>query len=62
MSGLAVYTPGVLRHCTVKLLTLPGVDYSKGKLTVLYSTPSDAKNIPLATADLILDQHYSIDN
>ena len=54
VSGLAVYTPGTLRRAAIRLQEPPGVDYSRGKLVVSYATPPEAKNVPLATAELAL--------
>ena len=54
MAGLAVYTPGNRRKCTLKLQAVAGVDYSKGKLILHYNTPPEAKSIEIATAELSL--------
>ncbi|MFV8392078.1 molecular chaperone [Flavobacterium sp. LB2P6] len=40
IKGFAVYAPGNLRKTKIKLNTIPGIDYSKGKLQVIYSTPN----------------------
>lgn len=53
IQGFAVYTPGELRKCKIELKKIEGVDYSKGKLRVIYSTQG-FKSIKLAEAELIL--------
>jgi P pilus assembly chaperone PapD len=60
VSGLAVYTPGTLRRAALKLQEPPGVDYSKGKLVLVYATPPEAKNVQLATAELALPANNTI--
>lgn len=52
--GLAVYTPGTIRRFKIKLIQPEGVDFSEGKLSVIYSTLPDAKGTNLAKADLKL--------
>lgn len=54
IQGFAVYTPGVLRKCKIELKKPEGVDYSKGKLSVIYSTQPSAKNKKLAEAEFVL--------
>jgi len=53
IQGFAVYTPGTLRMCRIKLKKPEGIDYNNGKLRVIYST-QDSKSIKLAEAELML--------
>jgi hypothetical protein len=41
--GLAIYTPNKLRNFRLQLDTPDGVDYTKGKLIIRYSSSNDAK-------------------
>ncbi|MFA5535426.1 MAG: hypothetical protein WDA19_13095, partial [Mariniphaga sp.] len=41
--GIAVYTPNTIRKFTLPLTVPEGVDISRGKLTVRYSSSNDAK-------------------
>lgn len=59
-NGFALYTPGKLRKTILNLQEPSGVDYSKGRLTVSYTTPPEAKNLRLAEAGLTLSQSVSI--
>lgn len=52
--GIAVYTPNKIRHFTMKLRNLPGVDYTRGKLIVKYQAPNDLKPEVYAEKELIL--------
>lgn len=52
IDGFAVYTPGTLRKCRIELKK--GVDYSKGKLIISFSTPAEDKSLKLAEAELEL--------
>lgn len=54
IQGLAVYTPGELRRSKIRLKNIEDVDYSKGKLRVLYSTQPDVGKETIAEAELIL--------
>jgi hypothetical protein len=54
VKGVAVYTPNILRKFQCNLDRIPGVDYHKGKLTVIYTTPDDVKASKLAEAELLL--------
>jgi hypothetical protein len=54
IKGIAVYTPNILRKFQCNLDRIPGVDYHKGKLTVIYTTPDDVKASKLAEAELLL--------
>ena len=57
IKGLAVYTPNPIRYFHLELQKLPGVDYHKGKLHVVYSTQAEAKpSVKLAEADLQLNR------
>lgn len=52
--GFAVYTPGILRKCKIELKNHEDVDYTKGKLSVIYSTQPESGNKKLAEAELAL--------
>ncbi|MCX6249151.1 MAG: molecular chaperone [Bacteroidetes bacterium] len=52
--GVAVYTPNLRRQFHVNLRNIPGVDYHKGKLDVIFSSSSDVKFEKLAEAELLL--------
>ena len=52
--GVAVYTPNILRKFQCNLEKAPGVDYHKGKLTILYAAPEDVKAAKIAEAELPL--------
>ena len=54
VKGVAVYTPNVFRKFQCNLDKTPGVDYHKGKLHILYSTPADIKVSKIAEAELLL--------
>jgi hypothetical protein len=54
VSGFAVYTPGTLRRCTINLQQPEGVDYKRGKLSVVYTTPPENKSVRIASAELDL--------
>jgi len=41
--GIAVYTPNKIRHFTMQLRNMAGVDYSRGKLVIKYQAPNDLK-------------------
>ncbi|MFT6018874.1 MAG: P pilus assembly chaperone PapD [Saprospiraceae bacterium] len=56
IQGFAVYTPGVLRRCTIELKRPEGIDYNKGELSVIYSTQPDTGKIKLAEAELTLQK------
>lgn len=51
--GVSVYTPGLVRKCKMELKKMVGIDYSKGKIKVVYST-EDSRKI-LAEAELVLN-------
>lgn len=52
--GIAVYTPNKTRKFTMKLRSLPDVEYTKGKLTVTYQAPTDLNSEIYDERDLIL--------
>ena len=60
VGGLAVYTPGKLRRATIVLKEPAGVDFSKGKLWVVYKMPPEKKNQTLARAELTLSPAPSL--
>lgn len=53
INGIAVYTPTPSRKISMPLQKVPGIDYKTGKLQVVYTTPSDAKSIKIAAAELV---------
>ncbi len=53
--GLAVYTPNPKRSFILNLEQNKDINYRKGKLQVIYTTPQDAKSISLAEATLALN-------
>lgn len=53
--GIAVYTPNARRGFSLELQTPPGVDYTKGKLLVRYSSSSEAKAEVYAETELKLN-------
>ena len=55
IKGIAVYTPKSFRTFECDLDRLSGVDYHKGKLNVVYSTPEDIKSSKLAEAEVMLN-------
>jgi len=52
--GFAIYTPNSIRHFLLNLDAKSGIDYHKGKLRVVFSTPPEAKSIVLASSELDL--------
>jgi hypothetical protein len=54
-NGIAVYTPNSLRHFQFNLNKAEGVDFSSGKLLVVFSAPSDVKPSKYAEAELNLN-------
>jgi P pilus assembly chaperone PapD len=53
-NGIAVYTPNLIRHFQFSLNKVQGVDFSTGKLLVIFSAPSDVKPARYAEAELSL--------
>jgi hypothetical protein len=53
-NGLAVYTPNTMRKFQMNLIAVPGVDFSSGKLHIMFSAPSDVKPERYADAELML--------
>jgi hypothetical protein len=53
-TGVAVFTPNLLRRMKVVLDNKSTPNLSKGKIHVLYSSESDTRPVKLAEADLIL--------
>jgi hypothetical protein len=53
-NGIAVYTPNTIRLFQMNLKNMPGIDYKKGKLRVIYSASSDVKPVKYAEAELLL--------
>jgi len=54
VQGFAVYSPGILRRSKIRLKKIEDVDYSKGKLKVIYSSLPDVGKETIAEAELIL--------
>jgi P pilus assembly chaperone PapD len=54
IQGMAVYSPNPIRRLRVNFDNALGIDYSKGKLHIVYSSQSDTKPEKLAEAELIL--------
>jgi len=52
--GFAIYTPNAIRHFLLNLDVKSGIDYHKGKLRIVFSTPPEAKSIIIATSELDL--------
>jgi P pilus assembly chaperone PapD len=52
--GMAVYTPNKVRRFRLQLSTDKGVNYTQGKLYVVYSVQSDARDAKLAEAEVAL--------
>ncbi|RTZ03496.1 molecular chaperone [Flavobacterium sp. RSP49] len=61
IKGFAVYTPGNLRRTKIKLNTIPSVDYTKGKLQVIYSTPNQETTYAEAFLNLSDNDEYSLE-
>lgn len=53
-NGLAVYTPNTIRKFQMNLIPVPGVDFSSGKLRIVFSASSDVKPEKYAEAELLL--------
>jgi P pilus assembly chaperone PapD len=52
--GMAVYTPNDIRSFRLQLSTDKGVDYSQGKLYVVYSVQADSRDAVLAETEVEL--------
>ncbi|RTY88818.1 molecular chaperone [Flavobacterium sp. RSP15] len=61
IKGFAVYAPGNLRRTKIKLNTIPSVDYTKGKLQVIYSTPNQETTYAEAFLNLSDNDEYSLE-
>jgi hypothetical protein len=53
-NGVAVYSPNLIRRFQFNLKSVPGVDFSIGKLVVTYSAPSDVKPAKYAQSEILL--------
>jgi hypothetical protein len=53
--GVGVYTPNQRRSLQLSLENKSGVDYSKGRIQVLYTTPEEAKSVKMAEGELVLN-------
>ena len=54
-NGVAVYTPNTIRRFQFNLNKIPGIDYKSGTLRIIYSAPSDVKQLRYAEAELKLN-------
>ena len=61
IKGFAVYAPGNLRRTKIKLNIISGIDYSKGKLQVIYSTPNQETTYAEAFLNLSGNEKYSLE-
>jgi len=61
IKGYAVYAPGILRRTKIKLNTIPSVDFTKGKLQVIYSTPNQVATYAEAFLNLSGSEEYSLE-
>jgi hypothetical protein len=61
IKGYAVYAPGNLRRTKMKLNTVSSVDYSKGKLQVIYSSPNQEATYAEAFLNLSGSTEYSLE-
>lgn len=61
IKGYAVYAPGNLRRTTIKLNPIPSIDFSKGKLQVIYSTPNQVATYAEAFLNLSASEEYSLE-
>jgi hypothetical protein len=52
--GMAIYAPNRVRHFNLLLDNKAGIDFSKGKLSIAYTTQPDAKSIKIAETELKL--------
>jgi hypothetical protein len=54
VKGMALYSPGTVRHFNLLLEKNKTIDYHKGRLHITYTTPADAKSVKIAETDLEL--------
>jgi hypothetical protein len=52
--GFAIYTPNQGRHFTINLDNTQNVNFHKGKLHIVYNSPSDTKSLKIAETELAL--------
>ena len=52
--GMAVYTPNKIRHFRLQLNPGLGVNYTQGKLHIVYAVQSDARDATMAETELAL--------
>ncbi|HEX8376615.1 MAG TPA: hypothetical protein VF602_02280 [Pedobacter sp.] len=52
--GLAIYTPNKKRYFTLELEQNKEIDYHKGKLKIIFSTPDEEKQVTIAESALAL--------
>jgi hypothetical protein len=53
-NGMALYTPNPVRQFKLLLDNKSGIDYHKGKLSIVYTTQPDAKSVKIAETELVL--------
>jgi len=52
--GMALYTPNLVRHFSLVLDKIGGIDYKKGRLRIAYTTQADAQSLKIAETELAL--------
>lgn len=62
IKGYAVYTPGSLRKTKINLKTDATVDYTKGMLQVIYSTPDKLETYAEAILNISNSIQYSLES
>jgi hypothetical protein len=55
VKGIAVYAPNAFRHLTLPLNAPSGVDYSKGKLHIVYLAPENQNPATVAQTEVYLN-------
>ncbi|MFV8465357.1 molecular chaperone [Flavobacterium sp. LB1P62] len=61
IKGFAVYAPGNLRKTKIKLNSIPSIDFSKGKLQVIYYTLNQVTVYAESFLDLSARKDYALD-
>ncbi|MBN1386837.1 MAG: fimbria/pilus periplasmic chaperone [Bacteroidales bacterium] len=54
-NGIAVYTPNTKRKFILNLVKSEDIDYTKGRLRIIYSAPSDVRPETYAESELMLN-------
>lgn len=52
--GMALYTPNLVRHFSLVLDKIGGIDYKKGRLHIAYTTQADTQSLKIAETELAL--------